>query len=118
MSIIRAVDRVTLNALGPDAPPEVPEGAVFSATLLIALKSGDARGRNAVVVRQEQPSGQYLSDHTMDVMFEGDERGVNLVLNLTFPAIEGLHWFDVLVNNKPLTRVPLRVIHQRAPRSG
>jgi len=44
---------------------------------------------------------------------EGEERGVNLILQLQIEALEGLFWFDVAVNQQLLTRVPLRVTYQR-----
>lgn len=94
---------------------ELPEGGVIPTTLLVALKSGDAQGRHPVTVRAQQPNGTYLPDQTFDATFEQGERGVNLILNLALPMIEGLYWFDVLVSETLLTRVPLRIMYQRVP---
>jgi hypothetical protein len=116
LSVIRAIDRIMLSAsAAAGAPAELPEGGILPATLLIALKAGDAQGRHPITVRAHQPSGAYLPDQTFDAMFERDERGVNLVLNMGLPAIEGLYWFEVLVNDSLLTRVPLRIMYQRVP---
>lgn len=117
LSVIRAIDRIMVSAqaVGAPAPAELPEGGVLAATLVVALKAGDAQGRHPVTIRAQQPSGAYLPDQQFDAMFERDERGVNLILNLGLPAIEGLYWFEVLVNDAQLTRVPLRVMYQRVP---
>lgn len=115
-SLIRVVDRITVVLQG-GAPAEMPEGGLLNTTLVVALKADDARGRFPVTVRPQEPSGVYLPGQTMDVTFEGDERGVNLFLTMGIAAIEGLYWFEVLVNDIVLTRVPLRIIYQRMPAS-
>lgn len=51
-------------------------------------------------------------------MFEGEERGVNLILNMKIEAMEGVYWFDVSVNERLLTRVPLGLMYQRVPSAG
>ncbi len=114
LSIIRSIDRIVVTAQGTQMPTELPEGNL-SLTLVIMLKSDDARGRHPVTVRIQRPDGVTLPPHDFDVMFEGEERGVNLILQLQVEALEGLYWFDVLVNEQLLTRVPLRVIYQRVP---
>lgn len=116
LSIIRAIDRVIVTAQGSEVPSELPQGNL-QLTLVVILKSDDARGRHPVSLRIQQPSGVYLPERTFDVMFEGEERGVNLILQLQIEALEGLFWFDVAVNQQLLTRVPLRVMYQRVPTS-
>lgn len=115
MSVIRMLDRVIVTIHAKGAPAELPEGGTFHTTLAIALKADDARGRYPVTIRAQDPSGRFLPDQSFDATFEREERGVNLVLNIGIPVIEGLFWFDVLVNEQPLTRVPLRITYQRIP---
>lgn len=114
LSIIRVIDRITVTAQGSEVPTELPQGSL-PLTLVVTLKSEDARGRHPVSLRIQQPSGVYLPKREFDVMFEGEERGVNLILQLGREALEGLFWFDVAVNENLLTRVPLRVMYQRVP---
>ena len=114
LSVIRAIDRVTITVQGGDAPQELPQGRL-QLTLVISLRAGDALGRHPVTVRFEQPTGMVVPLQTLDVTFEGGERGVNLIINPNIDAMEGLFWFEVLVNDRLLTRVPLRVVYQRAP---
>jgi hypothetical protein len=114
ISLIRVIDRLTVTAQAPggEAPPELPEGQL-QVTLVVTFKSDDAQGRYPVTIRPQLPSGTYLPENTIDVMFEGADRGVNLILNMQIPAIEGLYWFDVILNDQVLTRTPLRVMYQR-----
>jgi hypothetical protein len=117
LSLIRVIDRFTVTAHGPgpgELPAELPEGNL-DVTLVVALKADDARGRYPISLRIQQPSGAYLPERSFDAMFEGGERGVNLILRLQLEALEGLYWFDVSMNERLLTRVPLRIIYQRIP---
>lgn len=113
MSAIRIIDRVTQTVGGPDVPDEMPPTTV-SLTCLIALKSGEARGRHSLKVRPEQPGGIQLPAIDLPVYFEGEERGHNVLLDLSIQAhLEGLYWIDVILNEVTLlTRIPLRVVYQ------
>lgn len=47
------------------------------------------------------------------ILLEGEDRGVNQILNLSFGVDEeGLYWFDVLVDGALMTRIPMRVLYQ------
>ena len=114
-SFIRVIDRVTVGALGTDPPAEMPQQQL-SFTLCLSLKSGDARGRHALKVRPEKPSGEQLAAVEIGLNLEGAERGnnVNIALSGIPFDMEGLWWFDVLFGNNEtlLTRVPLRLQYQ------
>lgn len=113
ISIIRMIDRLTVIVNAAGSPETMPPAAV-NLTALIALKSGSARGRMTVKWRTETPSGLKLPDQLFPVFFEGEDRGANLVINLNMIAEqEGLYWFDVLLDEQPLTRIPLRILYQR-----
>jgi len=44
-----------------------------------------------------------------------DDRGVNVRLLIQFTAEEeGIYWFDVLLDDEVVTRMPLRVVYQIA----
>lgn len=112
LSAIRLVDRVTATLAGPGVPGTMPPIPV-NLTLLIVLKSGAARGRHQLEIAPEAPSGLALSPVSVPVLFEGEERGVNVVLNVGFQATqEGLYWFSVRLEGQLLTRIPLRVVYQ------
>jgi hypothetical protein len=113
ISIIRMIDRLTVTVNAAGSPETMPPAAV-NFTALIALKSGSAKGRMTVKWRTEIPSGLKLPDQLFPVFFEGEDRGVNLVINLNMIAEqEGLYWFDVLLDEQLLTRIPLRILYQR-----
>jgi hypothetical protein len=113
LSLIRMVDRVIVHAQGPEVPENMPPQTV-PVTLVVALKSGAARGRQTISVRPEAPSGRQLDRVELPVLFEGEDRGQNVIIQMQFPVEEeGLYWFDVLLGQALLTRVPLRFVYQR-----
>lgn len=114
LTVVRIVDRIVQTAIGVDTPDVMPPANV-SLTLLIALRSGEARGRHDVQIAAENPSGlRKPLAQAFSVLLEGEDRGANLVINLNFTAPqEGLYWFDVLVDQRRVTRVPLRLVYQR-----
>lgn len=116
LTLVRVIDRIIVTAHDQSAPAELPPGPVTT-TFVLTLKSDDARGRHPVTLRFQQPDGQYLPDQTVDVLFEGEDRGLNIISEMHFLALEGLYWLEVLVNSALLTRVSLRVLYQRIPGS-
>ena len=114
LSLLRVIDRVNVRLTNPDAPDELPAGQLET-TLVVALKAGDARGRVPITIGMEKPDGTSPVPQRLEVLFEGEERGVNLILRMQLEALEGLYWFDVTVGERSLTRVPLRLTYQRIP---
>lgn len=117
ISIIRMVDRVavTVHTLGS---PEAMPPTTVSLNALIALKSGSARGRGTVIWRTETPAGLRLPDQLFPVLFEGDDRGVNVIIALNMIVDqEGVYWFAVVLDKQLLTRIPLRILYQRIGQS-
>lgn len=112
LSAIRIIDRFITTA-GTDAPAQMPPIQI-SGQLLIMFKSGDARGSYTVGVRPVTPSGRVTPTLSLPILLEGDDRGSNLTVAMGFEAKEeGLYWFDILLNDELVTRVPVRVIYQR-----
>jgi hypothetical protein len=116
LSLVRMIDRVTINA-PVGGPADAPEGGKYRCVLAIALKSDEARGRHQLSVVPERPDGLRGEPVlTLDVNFEGEERGINLLGPIDVEIIEGLYWFDVVLNDDQLlTRIPLRFTYQRVP---
>jgi hypothetical protein len=113
-SLIRIVDRHTIRTIGPEAPQEMP-AARIDWSLVLIFKAGAARGRAEVKLTIEAPSGLRLGDEIhLPVLFEGDDRGVQLVAQLGLELREeGLYWIDVRLDGRPVTRVPLRLVYER-----
>jgi hypothetical protein len=115
LSPIRLIDRAFFVTGEDDAPlnPQLPF------TLMIALKSGSARGSYTIQVRMEKPSAEQVPLLEAPVFFEGEERGANLIVQTALvPDGPGLYWFDVLFEQERITRIPLRVIYQSQPIAG
>lgn len=112
-SLIRIVDRITHMRTGADAPIEMPP-IPYNMRAFISLTSGEARGSHEVKIELEEPSGLRKPLTTSTMLFEGEDKGVNLVLNmaLTF-QYQGLYWFHVYMDDRLLTKMPLRVIYSR-----
>jgi hypothetical protein len=117
-SLIRVVDRLITQATGADPPERMP-ALQANLTLFISLKAGFAQGSYSVHIRCTNPLGRTTDLATLPVLLEGQDRGANLVgvmqLRLEEP---GLYWFDVLFEQRLLTRIPLRVVYQRLSLGG
>lgn len=113
MSAIRLVDRFTLASSAEGAPDLMPPINV-GVSILIAFKSGDIRGKWELKVRPTTPSGQEMPGFVGPLLFEGDERGATVIIQYGLTAKEeGIYWFDVMLNNKLITKMPLRIIYQK-----
>ncbi|MGH9376236.1 MAG: DUF6941 family protein [Terriglobia bacterium] len=110
LTAVRIIDRFIVSGPNPEMFP-----ATLPMSLLIMLKSGDFRGPSVIKLITETPSAQQLPTLEFQVNFEGDnDRGVNVVANISFQAQEpGIYWFTLLQQEQPLTRIPLRVLYQR-----
>lgn len=119
ISIIRVIDRLTQSHTGPDPPEQMPQFVASHLTLVVALKSDQARGRYGIKIRPEAPGGFQLPAMEQGIQLQPGGSGVNLVMPLVFPvAQEGLFWFDVFLTgpdpqpDRLLTRVPLEIVYQ------
>jgi hypothetical protein len=113
LSIIRLIDRFTITTSGPAAPAEMPPASV-QFTIVVGLTSGELRGKYNLRIVPTTPTGRKLPELSAGVLLEGEDRGVNVVLNGQMPATEeGLYWFDVYTEQQLLTRIPLRLVYQR-----
>lgn len=112
-SLIRIVDRIIHTRSGPDAPIEMPPLS-HNLIAFVSVTSGQARGSYEIRIELEEPSGLRKPPMISTVLFEGEDKGVNLVLNMaaTF-EYQGLYWFNVYLDDKLLTKMPLRVIYSR-----
>lgn len=112
-SIIRMIDRLTVS--GATQTPEImPTLQVNQYWLFLSFKSGSIRDSRTIKVNMCTPGGEEISQASIKALFEGDERGVNLRIQLQLLLQEeGIYWFDVYVDEELVTRVPLRVIYQR-----
>lgn len=113
ITIIRLLDTYTLN-LPPDTPLNVPSEEYripISFSIALAIKTGDSVGEQNVQIVGAFPSGkkQKIYDRMVTLSKE-PYGGANLVLNQTIALSKGgLFWFEVFLNGKRKTRIPLLV---------
>lgn len=110
VSLIRIMDRVFVPGTTQEMPP-----TPLQTTLVIMLKSGNMRTTASLRIRPQAPTKKVeLPSIDIPILFEGDERGVNVILPVVMMIQEqGLYWFDVLIDDQLFTRIPLRVVYQR-----
>lgn len=111
ISLIRVFDRYNLPAPSPQAP-----APTIALNVVVLLRSGMYRGPATLKIRPVSPAEQILTTLELPINFEGDnERGAMVMLNMGFvPPEQGLYWFDILLDEELITRIPLRVLFQRA----
>lgn len=115
LTFVRMIDRVNVEAMGPDAPTEMPS-TPFTLHNVVILSAGSALGRHELAIAPELPSGQlHTPIVSMSVNFDGGpERAVNILGQFTMNfQVEGLYWFNVYLDDKLITRIPLRVSYRR-----
>lgn len=113
LSAIRIIDRITVTASGA-APPEKMPQATIGITAFISFKSGFFKGSAEIKLVGRNPSQKVFANATLPMLFEGEDRGATSVLQMNMAVNEdGLYWFDVLIGDRLITRMPLRVIYQR-----
>lgn len=116
ISLIRLIDQFTLPWLVPAIAESDSDGflgANMVGTLLIGLKSGDFRGRYVVILEVQDPEGRPGLSRGYPMPFEGGEKGFNLILPFDIRSSgEGVYWFTVRIEERMLTRVPIRVVYE------
>ena len=113
VSLIRIIDTLTHTEAHAQAPEEMPQFS-YNLTLVLMLKSGNARGRHTLRIVPELPSGETEREFSVTAYFEGEEKGSNLIANLPIVfKLEGLYWFRVYLEADELTAIPFRVKYNR-----
>ena len=113
LTLVRVVDRLNIEASGPEAPDELPEGGVVATKLVLMLKAGEARGSQRLQVVLEDPDTTRHEGPETAVNFPGGPgSGFNMVLPMRFViSSAGLYWANVYVNKRLMARVPLEIVY-------
>jgi len=111
-SAIRIIDRVTRSPYVVDTQSEMA-AFNYNLTLLLRLKSGDARGPYPLEVRLTKPSGELTTPLRQTLVFEGEEdRGIDLVADIVVKfEMAGIYWFQIYLRDICITQIPFRVIY-------
>lgn len=114
-SLIRVIDRLTVEARGDEAPEEMPP-VTREFNMFIAVKSGDARGPVQVRITITEPSGIERNEPLIDrtIQLEGGVRGQNLrlQLNMRFTSA-GPYWINTYLDDQLATRTPFEIHYLR-----
>lgn len=113
LTLVRIIDRMEITASGPSTPEEMPPSRLRW-TLVITLKSGDARGSHPVRITPYLPSGEKMDSLILPAHFEGGNKGQGLISELDMPLpMPGIYWFHIEVDDVLMTKVPLEVIYSK-----
>lgn len=109
MSVVRITDRIGVAGVTAEMQPQP-----LQLTFALLLRSGEMHGQYNVKIRVTSPQGQETSGQDITFLFEGGDRGVQVILPMAMVATEpGTYWFDVLVEDEIITRIPLTVVYQK-----
>lgn len=111
ISAIRIVD-IFKHTLAPDFTPTKELGIALDVVAVLGFKSGSFVGEKTLTLIMNDPSGEKTpSPIAHPAIFQGEGQGNNLRIALTLQIWkEGLYWFDVLLDDECMTRMPLHII--------
>jgi hypothetical protein len=109
LSVIRITDRIAIGGVTPQMQPQP-----LQVTMALSIKSGEMHGQYNLRIRVTSPQGQETMGQDIMILFEGGDRGVQSVIPIAMVVTEtGTYWFDIVLEEEVLTRVPLTVLYQR-----
>jgi len=109
-SVFRIMDRVPIQGFTDEMQPQ----PLHMFTMVVILKAGEMSGKYTIKIVPVTPSGKQLPPLSVTALFERDERGFIYCAPLGLIAEEeGLYWFDIMLEQEVLTRIPLRVLYQK-----
>jgi hypothetical protein len=119
LSAIRIIDTINVQ-LDPSTPSEIhseEHRVPVSIASLLSFKTGDSPGEHTVRIVMQSPSGKESETVFEQVIpFPPEPQGgANLrVQNVIQVKKGGLFWMEVILDGKPVTRMPLLISIQRA----
>lgn len=121
MTAVRMIDRVTIS-VPSDAPADLPsedKQLLTQVEGLVAFKTGDSPGKHEIKLVLNSPSGKRQAVMAHPAEFRAEPfGGFNLKLKMGIAVQEcGLHWMDVLLDDRLMTRMPLLISLRRAEAS-
>ncbi|MBI3459787.1 hypothetical protein HY230_00395 [Candidatus Acetothermia bacterium] len=113
ISAIRIIDRVIQTASGSTIPENMPP-FLLNMNALLSFKSGNVRGKHTIKLAPSTPSGKTMPELSYPILLEGEDRGANLIVQLSIQIEEeGIYWFNIFLDDHLVTKMPLRVVYQR-----
>ncbi len=114
LTLINIVDQVNFSpAQGQEIPEQMPPVPV-QLVAAIGFKAGVLKGPADIKLALVRPNGDTATTITISALFQGDERGTNVITEMNMNLTEeGLYWIDVYVADSFMTRIPLRLAYRR-----
>lgn len=114
LTLINIVDQVNFTPpQGQDVPDQLPVVTV-RLVAVVGFKGGVLKGPNNIKLVMVKPNGESGPTITVSALFQGEERGTNLITEMNMNLNEeGLYWIDIYVADQFMTRIPLRLAFQR-----
>jgi len=112
ISPIRIVDSFTFEV---PSDKETAQRTSFKMDIFIvvALKSGDYKGKKQLKITPVSPSGKELPGFSGPILLEKDG-GACVIVRFLFAADEeGIYWFEVEIDGELLTKMPMNIIYQK-----
>ena len=113
LSLIRVVDRITVNAAGTEVPEDMPPFDL-NWKLVLVLKSGEVKGSHPIKFVLELPDVTKKQAIIVSVHLEGGNRGAQVVTDFRMKMeMPGVYWVHVYFDDELLTKLPIQVIYAR-----
>ena len=122
MTLVRIVDKVLVQKQQVNMPmPPTGQQPIMMTTVgsspiltaLLAFKSGNAKGKYLLQIIMVSPSGKRKQVAELPITFLGNEQGVNVRAMMGIQLDEeGLFWYEVRIDDRMLTRMPLRISYE------
>lgn len=115
-SIINILEHLVAGSDDPNAPEQMPTFRL-EANLVVMFASGDAIGDRSVIIVAEEPDGERLQPVEQKITLRGGDQRSTIVSSLSLDISKtGVYWFDVFLEDRLVTRIPLRIGYERGPR--
>jgi hypothetical protein len=112
-NVINVLEQLVVGSDDPQAPIEFP-GFRLEAQLVVSLASGERRGDSVISIEPLDPVLERLEPVSQEVRFNGEDHRVTIVSNVSLDIEHtGVYWFNVLLDGKSLTWIPLRIGYHR-----
>lgn len=115
LTAVRLVDQLTIEP-GPKQPNVVTVVVPLNLSLLVSIREGEPRHAYEVSITLRDPTGNTRKLLPAGQMLvAGPVAGGNFVAHLVFlPQQEGMYFFEIDLDGKFVSRIPLNVVRQPA----
>jgi len=116
LSGIRFISRLSVSVSQTNVPEKMPV-VPFEIFIFVSFKAGPARGKRRIHLYIYNPKGERSPHNpSTSAVYTEDTQSTNLITQLKLvTSDEGIYWFDVLVDDDVITRIPFEVKYIREP---